>query len=62
MLYVIKVTTRIGNNFKHVFGLKESLQYYWKNVASKYDLAGFQVEVYKNGRPVAIYGRRYGRA
>ena len=61
MLYVIKVTTRIGNNFKHVFGLKESLMYYWKNVASKYDLASFQVETYKDGRLMGVYGRKFGK-
>lgn len=62
MLYVIKIQTKIGNTFKHVFGLKDSLLYYWENVASKYDLAGFQVETYKDGRLIGFYGRKFGRA
>ena len=61
MLYIIKIQIKNGNVYQHTFALRESLLYYWKNAASKYDLASFQVETYKDGQLVAIYGRRFGR-
>lgn len=61
MLYIIRVNTRGRDSYKHTFTLRESLLYYWKNVASKYDLASFQVETYKDGRLIAASGKKYGR-